>query len=363
MAPGWQVPLWAGRAVHFLGAFVLHLRLERMQHLSTPSNLPRQRQALRPGDFVVEYDSKHVMQAWADVVLFPATGDFDKFVFPSSRPETQAWVAIAGESSFWWEHVETLKEDQRFDLTMGYSRQLLHMHASYFPDNFTAIMAASSEEHRRQNQWPEELIAAINVTADVVFFASNCNSEFRQSWVEGLMEAMPVDSYGACLKNKEMPEGLDRRQRLGDRDATFEAAPGAFRTAQGEQSNVKIQVVSRYKFGLAIENTRDPDYITEKVYEVLEAGAVPVYLGAPNWQDFIPLEGAIIDAGAFDSPHDLAEFLKELAADDARYQTYHKWRSQPLPDRVRELEQTSFTNNLCNICRWKLQRDHPDGVE
>ena len=37
---------------------------------------------------------------------------------------------------------------------------------------------------------------------------------------------------------------------------------------QGEQSNVKILVMSRYKFGLAIENTRDPDYITEKLFEV-----------------------------------------------------------------------------------------------
>jgi hypothetical protein len=124
------------------------------------------------------------------------------------------------------------------------------------------------------------------------------------------------------------------------------------RTAQGEQSNVKIQVISRYKFGLAIENTRDPDYITEKVFEVLEAGAVPVYLGAPNWRDLMPLEHAIIDAAAFDSPHELADFLKVLAADDAQYQLYHKWRTQPLPDRVRELERTSFTNNLCNVCRY-----------
>ena len=32
------------------------------------------------------------------------------------------------------------------------------------------------------------------------------------------------------------------------------------------------QVMSRYKFGLAFENTREPDYITEKVFEVIEAG-------------------------------------------------------------------------------------------
>ena len=92
-------------------------------------------------------------------------------------------------------------------------------------------MAASSSEHRHQHQWPWELVAAVNVTAHVVFFASNCNSDFRQSWVEGLMEAMRVDSYGACFKNKEMPEGLDRRQRFRDPDTTFEDAPGSEATA------------------------------------------------------------------------------------------------------------------------------------
>jgi hypothetical protein len=60
---------------------------------------------VRPGDIVVQYENKHVIRPLADVILFPATGDFDKFVFPSAHPETQARVVIAGGSSFWWEHV------------------------------------------------------------------------------------------------------------------------------------------------------------------------------------------------------------------------------------------------------------------
>ena len=43
---------------------------------------------------------------------------------------------------------------------------------------------------------------------------------------------------------------------------------GRGQAAQGEQSVVKIQVMSRYKFGLAFENTRDPDYMTEKVAQL-----------------------------------------------------------------------------------------------
>jgi hypothetical protein len=61
-----------------------------------------------------------------------------------------------------------------------YSRQLSHLHASYFPSNFTEIALASSSEYRRAHAWPQDLIAAVNVTALVVYFASNCNSDFRQ---------------------------------------------------------------------------------------------------------------------------------------------------------------------------------------
>eukprot|EP00960_Hanusia_phi_P001991 57365-Hanusia_phi.AAC.2 len=35
---------------------------------------------------------------------------------------------------------------------------------------------------------------------------------------------------------------------------------------------------------------------------VLQAGAVPIYLGAPNWKEFFPFPSAVIDAAAFESP-------------------------------------------------------------
>lgn len=49
---------------------------------------------------------------------------------------------------------------------------------------------------------------------------------------------------------------------------------GLGQAAQGEQSVVKIQVMSRYKFGLAFENTRDPDYMTEKVAQLWLASCI-----------------------------------------------------------------------------------------
>ena len=45
-----------------------------------------------------------------------------------------------------------------------------------------------------------------------------------------------------------------------------------------------LHILAKYKFVLAIENAVCPDYITEKLWKVLQVGAVPVYFGAPNVQ-------------------------------------------------------------------------------
>ena len=107
---------------------------------------------------------------------------------PVRRDAKQAIVAIAGESSMWWPHVEGLTGDERFDMVMGYSRALSDMHASYVPFNYTELVEGGAGE----------LLATglVEPTADIAHFASNCNSELRQSWVEELMQHVEVDSFG-----------------------------------------------------------------------------------------------------------------------------------------------------------------------
>ena len=78
----------------------------------------------------------------------------------------------------------------------------------------------------------------------------------------------------------------------------------------------KHQLLSRYKFTIAYENTAYPGYVTEKVIDAMVAGSVPVYLGAPDVAEQLPAE-AFIDARAFSSSHALADRLEQMTEPEA----------------------------------------------
>lgn len=66
------------------------------------------------------------------------------------------------------------------------------------------------------------------------------------------------------------------------------------------------------KFAFCYENTKNLDnYITEKIFDAMIYGCVPVYWGASNVCDFIP-EDCFIDRGRFKNTSELHDFLKSI---------------------------------------------------
>jgi hypothetical protein len=70
----------------------------------------------------------------------------------------------------------------------------------------------------------------------------------------------------------------------------------------------KLEVLSRHRFALCLENYRFPGYITEKITDAIMAGAVPVYDGAPDIAEFLPAD-AFVDASDVEKGEDLARQL------------------------------------------------------
>lgn len=50
----------------------------------------------------------------------------------------------------------------------------------------------------------------------------------------------------------------------------------------------KIKVMQEFKYALCFENVVMPSYVTEKIIDCFLAGTIPIYLGAPDIEEFIP---------------------------------------------------------------------------
>nr|XP_006135987.2 alpha-(1,3)-fucosyltransferase 11 [Pelodiscus sinensis] len=123
------------------------------------------------------------------------------------------------------------------------------------------------------------------------------------------MRHIPVDSYGKCLNNRELPS-----ERLRDTS-----------TATTEDSEF-MNFISRYKFHLAMENAICNDYMTEKLWRPMHLGAIPVYRGSPSVRDWMPDNHSIILVDDFGSPQELAEFLNFLDQNEEEYLKYLEYK-------------------------------------
>ncbi|QDD66449.1 hypothetical protein EJD96_20925 [Herbaspirillum seropedicae] len=76
----------------------------------------------------------------------------------------------------------------------------------------------------------------------------------------------------------------------------------------------KYEVLSRYAFSLCFENMAMQGYVTEKLFDCLYAGTVPLYLGATDIADLIP-SSAYIDCRQFASWKELHAAVMALSAE------------------------------------------------
>lgn len=78
----------------------------------------------------------------------------------------------------------------------------------------------------------------------------------------------------------------------------------------------KLEVLERHKFCLCFENCAFPGYITEKIFDCLVAGTIPVYLGAPDIAEYVPAD-TYIDFREFAGYAELEGYLRNMSASAA----------------------------------------------
>jgi alpha-1,3-fucosyltransferase 10 len=232
----------------------------------------------------------------------------------------QYWVAWSMECGQNYKRVTDPTFLQHFDITMTHESR---------SDVWTPYLPPAS-------WWKGVLTKPImpkTQEAPVALFQSaGTNSSRRVDLATELARHIKIDSYGRYLNNRSV-EGPD----LGPQ--------------------TKIETIARHKFCFAMENAIEADYVTEKIYDAFLAGTVPIYLGAPNVDEFVP-PNSYIDASAFTSARELAAYLQHLIETPQEYEAYFAWRSKPLPDnlvkRMRMLE-TSARCRLMGLVHRRLE--------
>lgn len=124
----------------------------------------------------------------------------------------------------------------------------------------------------------------------------------RKKLVDDLARQRVIDLYG---------KGWDADPETATREAHLGLVP----------AGGKLDTLSRYKFTLCFENAIFPGYLTEKIFDALLAGSVPVYLGDPEISKSVP-DTAFIDVRNFKSGVELRDRLTSMTKEEHdRYRT------------------------------------------
>jgi alpha-1,3-fucosyltransferase 10 len=209
------------------------------------------------------------------------------------KPRGQIWVAWSMESAINYPIQDDPIFMGRFDLIVSYKRSA-DIWVSYCPP---------------RQAWLETIGRPLPLKTEkaplVMFQSAPFNRSYRMEFASELKSKIKIDSYGRILNNRVLPE--DDKGRA-----------------------TKLATISRYKFCLSLENAIEADYVTEKFFDPLLVGTVPVYRGAHNVADFAPGDHCFVNANDFSSPAELAKYLKYLDSDDEAYGRYFAWRDVPL---------------------------------
>jgi len=244
----------------------------------------------------------------ADVLLFGLPNmiwEFPKnYILPKEKSAKQMWITTCEEPV---KRTGLSKADCRL-LQDNATMEMMDFTSSY--DMLSDVPALFDSVYFEDlKTMPPDF--SVNPSDELATLAvSDCESTWRNTWLEEVMAEVEktghkVLSYGECLHNTKEPReaGKPKHKIQGwiDREA---ARP----------------------FKLVAENVLQPWYVTEKIWNALAEGSVPVYLGPPEVKEMMP-EGSFIYADDFPSTQALVQRMLDFTPED--FAKAHAWREKP----------------------------------
>ncbi|CAH8875255.1 unnamed protein product [Trichobilharzia szidati] len=210
------------------------------------------------------------------------------------RRRNQLWFTLVHESPAHIKIADDLGDRVNFTISYRLDSSVLSPYGLYQP-------SVKSDGPHTKYPLPERDFAK-GKSKLVAWFVSNClpNSP-RTIYAHELSRHIEVDIYGEC--------GSKKCPRLS------------------EESCFKI-LREKYKFYLSFENSLCKYYVTEKFYRnALQNDIIPIVMGASieEYQALAPPH-SFIHVDQFESPKELAEYLRYLDRNNTAYNEYFAWR-------------------------------------
>jgi len=241
----------------------------------------------------------------ADVVIFGLPnlvyGFPTNYILPREKNATQMWVSTCEEP---YKRPGLAKSDCRL-MHDPATMEFIDFTSSYsMTSDIPALLESVYMEDLRMkpanfSAKPSDELATVAVR--------DCESEWRNSWLKEVMTEVnktghKVLSYGSCLHNADEDEGRSH------------AAEGW------------IDRAAARPFKLVAENVVQPWYISEKIWDALAEGSVPVYNGPPEVKQMMP-KGSFLYAPDFPSTQALVQRMLDFTPQD--FATANAWRQAP----------------------------------
>jgi len=172
-----------------------------------------------------------------------------------------------------------------------------------------------------------------------IIFTSNCWYTYgaleRKKISDQLFDlGLNMERYGHCYRNSKLP-----------------------RSSQKDVDGY----IKKFKFYFAFENALNcRDYITEKFWNALSLGVVPVVWGTSR-EDYASAapKGSFIHVDDFPNLNDLVTYLNYLDRNDTAYREYFRWREHSSVDKSSNVAEMDFNfrespETLCDtlLRRW-----------
>lgn len=238
----------------------------------------------------------------AEAVIFVAS--LSSLNPKKKKEKGQIWILFVIESPF------TIKPRyQNFNNTINWTM-------SYRLDSDVFLRQLYIEKTKRSDY------GISNKTTPINWMVSNCKtSSRRDKFTELLQKYVQVDIYGRCGSLKTKCKGpIDHK--------CFQ------------------KLFAKYFFYLSFENSFCRDYITEKAFNPLIDGAVPIVRGAAKYEKYMPTQ-SYINTDSFKSIKELAVYLQYLIKnEDEKYRKYFDWKKHYDVKFI-----ANFAMDFCELCR------------